>query len=191
MRPELDRFPPGKLEGSSKHPIYKDVNHLDRYGTCVQNEHLSHWSRWILAWAFALSLFAQAGCGLRTISPIRFLPILGKEKEISTTDVLVRALKDRDVSRRAEAVDLLGLLSQGPDKGIKKEVARVLGMGLRDSDPGLRLQVVEKLGAMESEIANRYLFGALKDPNPFVREKVLSVLGDRERTKADIPSAQN
>ena len=77
------------------------------------------------------------------------------------------------------------------DKGTKKEVARVLGMALRDSDPGLRLQAVEKLGAMESEIANKYLFGALKDPNPFVREKVLSVLGDRERTKVDTQTAQN
>ena len=69
--------------------------------------------------------------------------------------------------------------------------ARVLGIALKDRDPGLHLQVVKKFGAMESEFANKYLLGALKDPNPFVREKVLSVLGDRERTTAQTQSAQN
>ena len=157
-----------------------------------------HWTRlrtryWRFCFAFAIGicLCAQAGCALRTIPPIRYLPLFGKEKEVTTTALLVTALKDRDVTRRAEAVDLLGLLSQSPDKGLKKEVSRVLGIALKDRDAGLRLQVVEKLGAMESEFANKYLLGALKDPNPFVREKVLSVLGDRERTMAETESAQN
>ena len=85
------------------------------------------------------------GCGLRTIPPIRYLPILGKEKLVSTTDVLVRALNDRDVSMRAEAVELLGLLATSPDGGTRKQVASVLGSALSDVDPGLRLQVVEEL----------------------------------------------
>jgi HEAT repeat protein len=144
-----------------------------------------------LAIAVAVCLCVETGCALRTIPPIRYLPLFGKEKEITTTALLVTALKDRDVVRRAEAVDLLGLLSQSPDRGLKREVARVLGIALKDRDPGLRLQVVEKFGAMESEFANKYLLGALKDPNPFVREKVLSVLGDRERTTAQTQSAQN
>ena len=97
--------------------------------------------------------------------------MFGKEKEVTTTALLVTALKDRDVTRRAEAVDLLGLLSQSPDKGLKKEVSRVLGIALKDRDAGLRLQVVEKLGAMESEFANKYLLGALKDPTPSCGKK--------------------
>lgn len=86
------------------------------------------------------------GCALRTVPPIRFLPILGKEKTIETTDVLLRLLKDRDRAVRAGAVDLLGDLGQAGDKKLKKEVARVLGLAMKDRDPGLRVQVVQKLG---------------------------------------------
>ena len=123
------------------------------------------------------------GCGLRTIPPIRYLPILGKEKQVSTTDVLVRALNDRDVSMRAEAVELLGLLATSPDGGTRKEVASVLGSALSDVEPGLRLQVVEELGRMDPKLANKFLNRALKDPNPFVRSMVLQVLEAREKQR--------
>ena len=59
----------------------------------------------------------------------------------------------------------------------------VLGLALKDSDPGLRLQVVEVLGQMDSELSNKYLIAALKDPNPFVRGKVMQVLEQRERAR--------
>ena len=130
------------------------------------------------------------GCALRTVPPIRFLPILGKEKTIETTDVLLRLLKDRDRAVRAGAVDLLGDLGQAGDKKLKKEVARVLGLAMKDRDPGLRVQVVQKLGAMEAMYANKYLFSALKDPHPFVRTEVLTVIANRERgTSVPIPGA--
>jgi len=128
----------------------------------------------------AVLLFAAAGCGWRTIPPIRYIPLLGKEKEVTTTLVLARALKDRDLSVRAQAVELLGVLSQSGDEKIKKKVARVLGVAARDHDPGIRLQAIEKLGRMEERYGNKYLFAALKDPNPFVREKVMEVLVSRE-----------
>jgi HEAT repeat protein len=106
---------------------------------------------------------------------------VGAQKKVTTTRVLVRALKDRDVGVRAEAVELLGVLGQIPDGKTKAEVARVLGMALKDQDPGLRLQAVEKLGEMDAAVANKYLISALRDPNTFVRTKVLSVIGARER----------
>lgn len=121
-----------------------------------------------------------SGCGLRSVPPIRWVPLIGKEKPVSTTQVLVRALRDQDVSVRAEAVELLGLLATTPDNGTRKDVAAVLGSALRDRDPGLRLQAVEVLGRMDSEFANRYLNQALRDPNPFVRAMVLRVLEARE-----------
>ncbi|MEE2658555.1 MAG: HEAT repeat domain-containing protein [Candidatus Latescibacterota bacterium] len=130
-----------------------------------------------------LLLALTSGCGLRTMLPIRYLPILGKEKEVKTTDVLIRALHDPDVKVRADAVLLLGLLSQSPDKGTRKEVARVLGVSLKDRDPGLRLQIVETLGTMDPDLANKYLKLALRDTNPFVHHKVLEVLDTRERQR--------
>ncbi len=128
----------------------------------------------------ALLLWVTAGCSLRTMPPIKYVPLLGKEKEIATTAVLARALKDKDLSVRAQSVKLLGILSQSSDRKVKKSVARVLGMALKDRDPGIRLQAVEMLGKMEDKLSNKYLLSALKDPNPFVREKVLQTLMSRE-----------
>ena len=118
-------------------------------------------------------MLTTAGCGLRTIPPIRYLRSCGKEPEVKTTDVLVRALHDRDVSVRAEAVELLGLLATAPDDGTRREVAAILGWTLGDRDPGLRLQAVEELGRMDPKFANKHLNRALRDPNQFIREKVL------------------
>ena len=125
-------------------------------------------------------LLGATGCGLRTIPPIRYVPIIGKEKDITTTQVLSKALKDRDLDVRAQAVKLLGILSQSSDKKIKKAAAKILGIAARDSDPGIRLQAIESLGKMEEKYGNKYLLAALKDPNPFVRERVLQVLNERQ-----------
>ncbi|MFT5374835.1 MAG: HEAT repeat protein [Candidatus Latescibacterota bacterium] len=133
--------------------------------------------------SLALLLFAYlwvSGCGLRTIPPIRYLPIFGKEKEITTTLVLTRALKDRNLAVRAQAVKLLGILSQSNENKIKKQAARALGIAAKDSDPGIRLQAIENLGKMEEKYGNKYLHAALKDSNPFVRERVMQVLNDRQ-----------
>lgn len=127
-------------------------------------------------------LLGTVGCGLRTLPPIRYLPLLGAEKKITTTAVLARALEDRDVTVRAQAVRLLGILSQSDDKKVKKAAARVLGEAARDRDPGIRLLALENLGKMDPQFSNKFLFSALKDPNPFVREKVLKVLDSREGT---------
>ena len=67
---------------------------------------------------------------------------------------------------------------------MKKEVAKVLGMALKDRDPGIRLQALEKLGKMDEKYGNKYLLAALKDPNPLVREKVMQTLSEREILKA-------
>ncbi len=137
--------------------------------------------RWLVGAAGIFLLAGSSSCAVRTVTPVRLVPIVGAQKKITTTHVLVRALKDRDVGVRAEAVELLGVLGQSPHSKTKAEVARVLGMALRDQDPGLRLQAVEKLGEMDATVANRYLLSALHDPNTFVRTKVLSVIGARER----------
>ena len=136
--------------------------------------------RWLVLVLGSALLFGASGCGLRTIPPIRYVPIIGKEKDITTTQVLSRALKDRDLGVRAQAVKLLGILSQSSDKKIKKAAAKILGIAARDSDPGIRLQAIESLGKMEEKYGNKYLLAALKDPNPVVRERVLQVLNERQ-----------
>jgi len=135
----------------------------------------------------ATLLFGVVGCGLRTLPPIRYLPLLGAEKKITTTAVLARALEDRDVSVRAQTVRLLGILSQSEDKKVKKDAARVLGDAARDPDPGIRLLALENLGKMDPQFSNKFLYAALKDPNPFVREKVLKVLDSRQATPPSPP----
>ena len=122
----------------------------------------------------------QSGCSLRTYPPIKYLPLLGKEKEVSTTAVLSRALKDRDVSVRAQAIEILGMLSQSDDDGTVKEAASQLGRALKDPDPGIRLQAVEVLGDVDGKYSNKYLLSGLKDPNPFIRIKVIEELNARE-----------
>ena len=136
--------------------------------------------RWLVLVLCSALLLGASGCGLRTIPPIRYVPIIGKEKDITTTQVLSKALKDRDLDVRAQAVKLLGILSQSSDKKIKKAAAKILGIAARDSDPGIRLQAIESLGKMEEKYGNKYLLAALKDPNPFVRERVLQVLNERQ-----------
>jgi len=136
--------------------------------------------RWLILVLGSALLLGASGCGLRTIPPIRYVPIIGKEKDITTTQVLSKALKDRDLGVRAQAVKLLGILSQSSDKKIKKAAAKILGIAARDSDPGIRLQAIESLGKMEEKYGNKYLLAALKDPNPFVRERVLQVLNERQ-----------
>ena len=136
--------------------------------------------RWLVLVLGSALLLGASGCGLRTIPPIRYVPIIGKEKEITTTRVLSKALKDRDLGVRAQAVKLLGILSQSSDNKIKKAAAKILGVAARDSDPGIRLQAIESLGKMEEKYGNKYLLAALKDPNPFVRERVLQVLNERQ-----------
>jgi hypothetical protein len=132
-------------------------------------------------WFVVLCLLAGAGCSVRTYPPVKYVPLLGAEKRTPTTQVLAEALLDRDLNVRAQAVELLGVLSQSRKGGVKKEVARVLGLALRDRDPGIRLQAVEKLGKMEGKYANKYLLAALRDPNTFIRDKVVRVLDERER----------
>ena len=136
--------------------------------------------RWLVLVLGSALLLGASGCGLRTIPPIRYVPIIGKEKDITTTQVLSKALKDRDLGVRAQAVKLLGILSQSSDNKIKKAAAKILGIAARDSDPGIRLQAIESLGKMEEKYGNKYLLAALKDPNPFVRERVLQVLNERQ-----------
>jgi hypothetical protein len=127
----------------------------------------SHNGRRYRTTSLALLLFAYlwvCSCGVRTIPPIRYVPILGKEKTVTTTQVLVRALKDRDLAVRAQAVKLLSILSQSSDNKIKKRVAKALGTAAKDHDPGIRLQAIESLGKMEAKYGNKYLHAALNDP---------------------------
>ena len=131
-------------------------------------------------------LLLTTSCSLRTYPPIRYIPLLGTEKKVTTTSVLAQALKDRDVSVRAQAVKLLGILSQDSKEKVVKEVAQVLGMAMKDRDPGIRIQVIEVLGRMDEKYSNKFLLSAVKDPNPFVREKVLLELETREKTSAQL-----
>lgn len=137
-----------------------------------------HCRLWPVLLGFWLAF--AAGCAMRTYPPIKYVPLVGKEKEIPTTVVLVKALGDRDLNLRAQAVQVLGVLSQSRSKKMKREAAKALGVALKDHDPGIRLQAVELLGKMEDKYANRYLLSALKDTNPFIRDQVLKMLSARE-----------
>ena len=141
---------------------------------------------WLIALLSSTLLLSSTGCGLRTMPPIRYIPIIGKDKAITTRQVLAKALKDRDLAIRAQAVKLLAILSQNSDKNVKKATAQVLGIAARDNDPGLRLQAIEILGKMDEKYGNKHLLTALRDPNPFVRERVLQVLNERQ-ARADNP----
>lgn len=141
---------------------------------------LRHWCSKLWPILFFLWIAFAAGCSVRTYPPIKYLPLVGKEKEVPTTAVLVKALGDRDLNLRAQAVQVLGVLSQSKSKKLKREVAKALGVALKDHDPGIRLQTVELLGKMEDKYANRYLLNALKDSNPFIRDQVLKMLSARE-----------
>ena len=118
--------------------------------------------RWLVLLLGSILLLGASGCGLRTIPPIRYLPILGKEKDITTSHVLARALKDRDLAVRAQAVKLLDILSQSTNKKIKKAAAQVLGIAAKDSDPGIRLQAIETLG--KSRIPGSLSLAAIVTP---------------------------
>jgi len=145
---------------------------------------------WLIALLSFTLLLSSTGCGLRTMPPIRYIPIIGKDKAITTTQVLAKALKDRDLAIRAQAVKLLAILSQSSDKNVKKATAQVLGIAARDNDPGLRLQAIEILGKMDEKYGNKHLLTALRDPNPFVRERVLQVLNERQ-ARADNPPPES
>ena len=63
--------------------------------------------RWLVTLLGIILLLGSSGYGLRTIPPIRYVPILGKEKEITTTQVLAKALKDRDLAVRERVLHVL------------------------------------------------------------------------------------
>jgi HEAT repeat protein len=135
---------------------------------------------WIFFLAAVLITGSLHGCAVRTLPPMRYIPLLGAEKKVRTEDVLNRALRDRDPAVRAQAVALLGDLSQSRDRKTRRAITRVLGSAVQDADPGVRVLALEKLGALEPELGNKYLLQALRDPNPFVRDKVLQVIEERE-----------
>jgi HEAT repeat protein len=126
---------------------------------------------------FSFTLFA--GCGLRQLPPIKYVPKLGQERSVSTVDVLAQALDDKDVLVRAQAVQLLNSIYRNSPKKEKKHISKILGKASRDSDPGIRLQSIEILGTIETEYSNPYLQEALKDTNPIIRERVMQVLKNR------------
>ena len=101
---------------------------------------------WLVLILGSAMLLGASGCGLRTIPLIRYVPMIGKEKDITTTHVLAKALNDRDLGVRAQAVKLLGILRQSSDNKIKKAAAKILGVAARASGPGIRLQAIESLG---------------------------------------------
>lgn len=178
LLPRAGSSPTEELEDWPKQPINGNMRDAGLYK--LPRRIGGSTRRWLVPLLSSVLLLGSSGCGLRTIPPIRYVPIIGKEKDITTTHVLAKALKDRDLAVRAQAVKLLGILSQSSDKKIKKAAAQVLGMAARDSDPGIRLQAIENLGKMEEKYGNKYLLAALKDPNPFVRERVLQVLNERQ-----------
>ena len=132
-------------------------------------------------------LLLTTSCSLRTYPPIRYIPLLGTEKKVTTTSVLAQALKDRDVSVRAQAVKLLGILSQDSKEKVVKEVAQVLGMAMKDRDPGIRIQVIEVLGRMDEKVQQQISPVRGQRPQPLCQRK--SPAGTRDPRKDECSAA--
>ena len=141
----------------------------------------------VLLACLAVLLAYLAGCALRTVPPIRFVPLVGAQKKVTTPAVLAQALRDPDIAVRAQAVKLLGVLADNPSSKVRREVAAALGTAARDRETSIRLMALERLGQMDERYANQHLRAALQDPSPLVRERVMSVLAARHERGAKEP----
>ena len=122
-----------------------------------------------------LCLFLMtAGCAVRRVPPVKYLPLLGEGTDSSMEGILKVALKDKNLLVRRDAVRLLGTIIATPEEQIRSAAA--LGRALHDKEEEIRLEAVRGLGNIPTEISGPYLSKAMKDKSVLVRVEVVRIL---------------
>jgi hypothetical protein len=131
---------------------------------------------------FLCLLFATAGCAIRRIPPVRYLPLLGESTDSSMEGILSVALKDKNPLVRWDAVNLLSTMVSTPEE--QKRSAAALGRALNDKVEDIRLDAVRGLENIPNDISGPYLNKAMKDKSVRVRVEVIRVLSDSYSQRA-------
>ena len=124
-------------------------------------------------------LVSSQGCMVRRIPPVRYIPLLGKGDDTSMEGILSRALKDKNILVRRDAVQALGTMVSTPDE--QKRTASALGKALKDKEESIRMEAVRALGNISVDISGPYLSKAMKDESVRVRLQVVEVLNEAYR----------
>ena len=122
----------------------------------------------------AVCVLLLAGCAVRRVPPIRYVPLLGAKTDASMEGILSKALDDKNPVVRRDAVKLLGTMVATPEE--QRRTAEALGKALRDKEEDIRLEAVRALGNIASDISGPYLMRAMKDKSVRVRVQVVQVL---------------
>ena len=117
-----------------------------------------------------------AGCAIRRVPPIRYVPGLGSKVDTTVEGILREALKDKNLLVRRDAVRLLGTMAATPEE--QRRSAEALGGALKDKEEDIRMEAVKALGKMAPEISGPYLRKAVKDESVRVRIQVIQALRD-------------
>ncbi len=117
-----------------------------------------------------------AGCAIRRVPPIRYVPVLGSKVDTSVEGILREALKDKYLLVRRDAVRLLGTMAATPEE--QRRSAKALGRALQDKEEDIRMEAVKALGKMAPEVSGPYLRKAVKDESVKVRIQVIQALKD-------------
>ena len=116
---------------------------------------------------FLCLLFATAGCAVRRVPPVRYLPLLGESTDRSMEGILSVTLKNKNPLVRRDAVNFLATMVSTPEE--QRRSAAALGRALNDKEEDIRLDAVRGLGNIPNEISGPYLNKAMKDKSVRVR----------------------
>ena len=99
--------------------------------------------------------------------------------------ILSRALKDKNILVRRDAIQVLGTMALTPDE--QKQTAEALGRALNDMEESIRREAVRSLGKIPIDISGPYLNKAMQDKSIRVRLQVVDVLRDvYQRTSGQV-----
>ena len=123
-----------------------------------------------------------AGCAVRSLPPIKFVPGVGHKPDYSMEGILQRALGDKNPAVRKDAVRLLGTMVNTPAE--QQRSAAALGRALSDKEESIRLEAVRALGNIDANISGKYLSKALNDGSVRVRVQVVQELREAYRRQS-------
>ena len=139
-------------------------------------------NNWYIIVLLMVVMVWNAGCAVRRVPPIRYIPGVGETPDYSMEAILQRALKDKNPVVRKDAVRLLGTMVNTPEE--QRRSAAALGQALRDRDESIRMEAVRALGNINPDISGPYLARALKDESVRVRVQVIQELRNAYRRQA-------
>ena len=124
--------------------------------------------------AVLLSAPLLAGCAVRRMPPLKYVPIMGQKPDSSMEGILQQALHDKNKLVRQDAVRLLGTMIATPEE--QQRSAEALGQALNDREEHIRMEAVRALGNIPVEISGPHLRKAMTDESVRVRIQVVQVL---------------